>query len=486
MSVCDAGVWKPGAIDVCRDRMVMDEGASTVTLGARRAPVDVLFVVDNSPGMVAPQRSLAKAVGAFMTSVTGATGADVRVAATTVDATCEVNGTSVHSAKGIFNQVAARLSPPPGQVRYFTPCRADSDCPAAVCEAGGRCGTAESDWKCRTAISEACVTNPNGSFNTYCSRRCSNDDTCHDEFGAEAFCQMPSSNPQDWGCIFTPPTQHCPELAPAIVGSDESELAACVVSVGVNQEKCIKFEQGMEASRLALDRDGPNAVQARAFQRDGRLAVVYVTNDEDCSATGAIAEERYETCGLLPTNDEEGPLVPVRAYVDFLKAQRPPGEVVVMAISGQSLETDPDAIAADEAAYVASKSGTRTCYHATTICQRGSISADLGTRYAALAAAFGPDGAVENLCIVDDLAVALARLEARVVANTRRICAPRATLDGVSVTVTVDGETKVLTEGANVLGYAVIAGAPECAHGIAIVPGVAMGAGDRVFFRWPQ
>jgi len=157
-----------------------------------------------------------------------------------------------------------------------------------------------------------------------------------------------------------------------------------------------------------------------------------------------------------------------------------------MAISGQSLETDPDAIAADEAAYVASKSGTRTCYHATTICQRGSISADLGTRYAALAAAFGPDGAVENLCIVDDLAVALARLEARVVANTRRICAPRATLDGVSVTVTVDGETKVLTEGANVLGYAVIAGAPECAHGIAIVPGVAMGAGDRVIFRWPQ
>jgi hypothetical protein len=146
-----------------------------------------------------------------------------------------------------------------------------------------------------------------------------------------------------------------------VVSDDEPELAACVVSLVENSSTCMKFAQGLEASRLALDRQGPNEAQAKAFQRDGLLVVLYVSNEDDCSAQGNLPEDQFATCALQGSTDEGGPLVPVREYIDFLGAQRPSGRVVVMTISGQSLETEPEAVDADIAAYVASAGSPKTC-----------------------------------------------------------------------------------------------------------------------------
>jgi hypothetical protein len=364
ISVCDGTGWQAGTFDTCRDRVATlhaSDAGATIVIGDRRPPIDVLVVMDNMGGMADVQRSFAKAVGPFLTRLADATGADVRLAATSVDVQCEDDGGTQFATRGRFNSVAAQQYAPTAMRAFRTVCSTSEECAAAACDATGQCDTSADNWDCRSTPSESCQTNPNGSINTTCRRLCTSDDECRALYGDEAYCQHPGGQPEDWGCNVAPPTQACPSIVPEVVSDDEPELAACVVSLVENSSTCMKFAQGLEASRLALDRQGPNEAQAKAFQRDGLLVVLYVSNEDDCSAQGNLPEDQFATCALQGSTDEGGPLVPVREYIDFLGAQRPSGRVVVMTISGQSLETEPEAVDADIAAYVASAGSPKTC-----------------------------------------------------------------------------------------------------------------------------
>lgn len=86
----------------------------------------------------------------------------------------------------------------------------------------------------------------------------------------------------------------------------------CLVSVGVNQESCYKYEQGLGAAWAALDPIGPNALQSAGFLRpEAHLAILIVSDEDDCSvAPGAtVSEDDYETCSFLKTVAAGGPLL---------------------------------------------------------------------------------------------------------------------------------------------------------------------------------
>ena len=202
-------------------------------------------------------------------------------------------------------------------------CSNDAGCANLDCQASGECDdidepscscTDPDEWACRGYQSDICLRTPNGSINTSCRRRCTTDQECKDLFGDPRYiCQKLSGNQLDWGCLLPPATQDCPATVPAILDGTNLDLFACAATVGVNQESsCFKYEQGLRASLLALDPKGKNAEQSKAFLRDDAyLVIIYVSDEDDCSVADgrSISEDDYETCALLPTTDEGGPLV---------------------------------------------------------------------------------------------------------------------------------------------------------------------------------
>jgi hypothetical protein len=197
--------------------------------------IDFLWVVDNSSSMCQEQVALTTNFNTFVDQVQTAFDIDPRVAVTSVDAQCDVNNTTIFSSKGKFNQRAAKAFPPPCQESARVECLADTDCQNIDCELLGSCG-AQGEWTCRTQ-SEACVTNPNGSINTTCRRRCTSDDECRTLFGDPAYlCQKPSANQADWGCIRPPDALSCPDELPEFLTGDNIDLFPCIATVGVNQD----------------------------------------------------------------------------------------------------------------------------------------------------------------------------------------------------------------------------------------------------------
>lgn len=352
-------------------------------------------------------------------------------------------------------------------------CTEDADCAAAACDQLCLCDASEDgQWGCHEELRDTCITNPNGTINTYCTRLCTTDDECRERFGdPDFFCQKLSQNPADWGCILPPATSGCPDALPPFLEGDDLAYARCSISLGTNQERCLKFEQGLEASRLALDSD-----------------------EDDCSAAAAIGEEHYETCAFLSDTRDGGPLVPVADYAAFLRALKPAGRVSVLASVGLA---DADSEAEAQAiydAYVASKDSDVACFHQTYLCQGPTGSSDWGKRYYELAQAFGADGAVDNLCHlgvgdvpVNAIAVVpdaselelgyrhkLAPFADRLLANARRICLPRDGKPTVTL-VRADVETPIDADALSLEHD--VAGCPS---GVALVPRAAFQNGDRL------
>lgn len=488
IEICHAGQWTAGSIDSCRETITKTPQATSTAvyetdIGDNEVALDILFVIDNSSSMAAEQTTIVDAFDDFLTTLNAQVDGHPRIAVTTVDAQCANNGTSVFAAQGVFNQHAPMAWPPPAQFTIRTECVEDADCDAAACSEFGDCDGSE--WACRTATSEACIVNPNGSINTTCRRRCLADEECQEVLGDERYiCQKPSNNEADWGCLLPPPTQGCPDDLPPFVDSDQLDLARCLMVVGINQEKCLKFEQGLEATRLSLDPQGLNAAQVAAFMRPEAILVVIIVSDEDdCSASITLSEDTYETCSLLDSTDLGGPLVPTDDYVAFLKSLKPQGRVMTVAIVGQSTASSPAAQAADYDAYVASLSDPKDCFHQTTLCGWSSNLANWGRRYADVANGFGPDGHVENICgLNEDSTAQFANVANKIASNAKRICLPRADQAGLVASVDRGGVTTVL--GAD--DYAIIADAPECSTGFALAPKPRLDAGDRVRFEYPE
>ena len=104
---------------------------------------------------------------------------------------------------------------------------------------------------------------------------------------------------------------------------------------------------------------------------------------------------------------------------------KPDRAVIVGAISGDALADTQAEIDAARAAYVASKSDPKVCFHQTSSCDGALGPADYGARYFAFAAAFGDDGVVANLCAPDPLETFLADLVTRVTQIPPDICHPK-------------------------------------------------------------
>jgi len=441
--------------------------------------IDFLWVIDNSSSMCQEQVGLTSNFTTFVDQIRNAFDIDPRVAVTTVDAQCEVNDTTIFSSKGKFNQKAAKAFPPPCQASARVECLSDTECEGLDCELFGSCGGTQGEWTCRTA-SETCVKNPNGSINTTCRRRCTTDLECQNLFGDPLYlCQKPSQNQGDWGCIRPPDSVNCPDELPPFLTGDNLDLFPCIATVGVNQEKCLKFEQQLRSGMLALDPTGPNAEQTTSFLRpEAYLVVVFVSDEEDCSIAdnALVGEDYYETCGLLKTTDEGGPLVPVAHYVNKFKGLKTdPGRVIVAAIAGDSLKTDPAEVALDRAAYIASKGDPRTCFHQSYICSSDNGVADLGARFLELTDSFGPNGTFTNICAGAGIEVALTQIAKTIVTVVNKVCLPRPILTGLTVTRTRNGVSTELAEGNGEGHYRIVETSEDCLVAGQIMPAIAFG-----------
>ncbi|MCA9514572.1 MAG: hypothetical protein KC635_06505 [Myxococcales bacterium] len=453
--------------------------------------IDFLWVVDNSTSMCQEQLALTENFKTFTERLSSQFDIDPRLAVTTVDVQCTVNGTSIFSSQGLFNTVPARTFPPACQDTLVRACSNDAGCANLDCQASGECDdidepscscTDPDEWACRGYQSDICLRTPNGSINTSCRRRCTTDQECKDLFGDPRYiCQKLSGNQLDWGCLLPPATQDCPATVPAILDGTNLDLFACAATVGVNQESsCFKYEQGLRASLLALDPKGKNAEQSKAFLRDDAyLVIIYVSDEDDCSVADgrSISEDDYETCALLPTTDEGGPLVPVGHYVNRLKGLKSdPGKVIVAAIAGDSTATDAASVAAERAAYLSSKGDPRTCYQQTYICNSAVGKADYGSRYLQLTQAFGPNGSFSNICEDQGIDRALENIADTIITVLNKLCLPRPVLGSLKVIRRLpDGSETEIPEGEGSGHYQILRTAEDCAVDGQLLPAIAFG-----------
>lgn len=436
-----------------------DGGTSGVTSGgddtggaAASAPaeVDLLLVLDNSVSMAAEQAMLRAGVSHLVEALQAA-GGDVRVGVITTDVLSA-------SDRGKLRHEAPTAFPQNNMMRVPVKCVEDADCATAL---AGQVATPET-WVCETAaMGVDNMINPNGSLNSACRKTCSVDADCADGYptGPDLIyaCAAPGGDQSLRGCLVTVPIAGCPASLPEIAdattaaGLTVGELAGCLSIVGASQDKNPQLEQGLGAAVLALDPSGPNASQVAAFVRPSAYQVVlFVSDEDDCSMAadmpakfaknGTLVSEAWQLCAVLgdtdgkdalggdiatsavvpsawKSDDGRGPLEPVHAIADALRAINPdPSHVLVAALVGgvwvggpppvgdplDALRCAPEAGAAcvqeHEEAYLSSLTGTGPLAKNAAICVGAAGSAMWGGRYEALVAAFGDNGVGGNLC----------------------------------------------------------------------------------------
>jgi hypothetical protein len=232
-----------------------------------------------------------------------------------------------------------------------------------------------------------------------------------------------------------------------IPGGDRNPLVtipqafACIAQLP--SSGCV-FEQPLEAARRALD---PALDLNPGFLRDDAfLLVVFVTDEDDCSArdpavfaleeaadlglerwttdrcfaAGVRCEEPLSTGGALPDCRPGGSaLKPVEEYARFFERLKPPGRLRLAVIAGPQTPVQ-----------LAGGTGTKV----QPSCTREGAEATPPLRLAALVDRFGHDGQSFNIC--EDYGDALAELtDPGILAypGTRCLPAPLLTTDGCSL-----------------------------------------------------
>lgn len=411
VTACSGGGARVGATDSAGggDGDAAEDAAdSDVADPTPPRKLDVVLVVDDSSSMCAAQNALSESVAGFARRL-AELGVDARVGVTTTDMGCDP-APGVR-AKGSFAGAAPLRFPPSCQERLRVACYDDADCAAA---AGG-----EGAWRCLGPATDPCVVLPSGWVASTCRRQCETDAECVDRLGdPTAICQKLSENALDWGCIVPPRSAGCDGIGAGPTPWAEGPALdglRCLALVGVDQESCNRFEQGLGAAWAAVAPDGPNPAQAAAFRRrDADLAIVIVSNDDDCSLApgGEVGEADQARCALLADADAGGPLVApaevARRFQDLAAAEGRVAYAVVA--SGDSLAADPAARDAERAAFLADRGDEdHFCFNVAYICD-GLAPSLWGRRYQAFVAAFGPRGGFVNLCRASATADALDQL----------------------------------------------------------------------------
>ena len=306
--------------------------------------IDFLWMVDDSTSMADEQRELANNFSVFTDKLKGLFQLDPRVAVVPTDMQCDP---SSFLSKGHFNTTPYTGLSVALERNVIKPCVQDSDCgDNYVC-----------DFNYPNNIS--CLRNPNDSpfhqsVNSKCRRTCSTDQECKDAFGPDYQCLMPGQ--ESSGCVLPPATKGCPDTLPPVLSGKNLDLFPCMATVGLNQNNCYKYEQGLRSVFTALQADGPNKASldctdaqekqgkcTRFLRPDAYLVIVFVSDEDDCSAPdGSIAFENYNTCTTLPDQYHGGPLIPVSQYVNLFKSlKNDPSKVIVAAIGGDAKLPEP-------------------------------------------------------------------------------------------------------------------------------------------------
>lgn len=320
------------------------------------APVDILFVVDTSTSFCGAQTRLVRSAKEFAAALSDGEALDPRIAVTSRDMGCEkVAGAT--SSQGRFNVKAATTMPPSCGERQVRACTSDDQCSGIDCSVYGNCFE-PGEWRCFhiSNLSGACLSNPNGSINSFCRRTCTEDDECQAILGDDGYCQKPSDDQADWNCQVRLPTTQCPTSLPAFVDASNLDVLPCLLAVGINQLNCAGPNSALAAAWAALDPAGPNAEQASAFRRpDVPLVIAFLSDEDDCSADGPISEDMHTRCAVIDLLEDPstagGPLTDIAGFVDdYRSLATDPADVHVVAMAGdfRPFRTDEAAASASQ------------------------------------------------------------------------------------------------------------------------------------------
>ena len=96
------------------------------------------------------------------------------------------------------------------------------------------------------------------------------------------------------GCAPMPATNSCPANLPTFIENSQLSLLPCLATPDYVQAYQPQMEQGLRMAWLALDKDGPNCVQADAFLRpDALLILVFLSDEDDCSIDEQFCSPSY-------------------------------------------------------------------------------------------------------------------------------------------------------------------------------------------------
>ena len=440
--------------------------------------VDFLFVIDDSASMCQEQAAVAKSADVFLARVQKDLDLDYRIAVVTTDVLSE-------EKMGKFQAFKTTEYPYACAEGRSDQCLPDAS-GDAFCE-----GAYGAGWTCDGPDKPKQVVNCNGSVNSKCKKQCAEDIDCDldpelggggdraakcaaDASACAYKCVKPSGGPTNTGCVLRPPTATCPdtESLQAKIAKDTGgllyltrntapDLLKCVAVVGAQQHNNANLESGLAASLLALERSGPNGEQAKGFLRDdAALVILYLSDEEDCSTAqysgpacdstafscgrtlaglNRLKKEQYGTCACLTDTDDPttpGPMLPVSEAANRVKSLKSdPGRVLVAAIVGDSLATDPTEKLADQDGYHKSKCSqcddpamAHPLLYNTYICDSAAGKADYGGRYLRFVEQFGKNGIAANICSPDGVGQAFTTIADRVNTLVRigpRVCLPR-------------------------------------------------------------
>jgi hypothetical protein len=230
------------------------------------AKLDLLFVVDDSSSMCQEQLRLADQVQRFVAELQQRPNLDLRVAVTTTDVRSD-------GFKGRFRNQPATQFGPACQLQEVVPCFDDATCRQ-------RFPGSEENWTCSwTDHSRVVMQNDNGSVNSSCQYACASDAECEAAAGPGYSCNARES----WSaCIPVPAVGDCPADPPTVLDPSNVGLLRCLIQVGADGTPDKNLEGGLKAGWLALhpepegvtdlcDSTHPNLCELHAHEVPARL-----------------------------------------------------------------------------------------------------------------------------------------------------------------------------------------------------------------------
>lgn len=180
----------------------------------------------------------------------------------------------------------------------------------------------------------------------------------------------------------------------------------CIASVGT----CgAYYERGIEAVSRALSDELLDGLNAGFLREDAFLAVLFLTDEDDCSSGGALTPQNESDCYVAETRDL---LLDTQAVYDQLVALKDgdPSRVLIGGIIGPVDPRFPEAPTRDEYAERDTQGSLFSCNRQVTGADEGAIlSARDGMRYRELIELAGTLGVEASIC-AEDYTAALLRI----------------------------------------------------------------------------